>query len=89
MRTHERVCEIDDRFSVVDFSIKAKSRHCNDMDQAYFQTRNDLSMWTNVRDGNSLLLEYNPEEDNRLQSVSYLRHGLPKFYTLSPDAVHP
>lgn len=59
------------------------------MDQAYFNSRNDLTIWTNVRDGNSLLLEYNPDEENRLHSVCNLRHGLPKFFTLSSDAVHP
>ena len=45
-------------------------------------------MWTNVRDGNTLLLEYNPDEDNRLQGVTFLRQGLPKFYSLTADAVH-
>mmetsp|Transcript_27683 Transcript_27683/g.36964 ORF Transcript_27683/g.36964 Transcript_27683/m.36964 type:complete len:105 (+) Transcript_27683:375-689(+) len=88
MRVHERVCEIDDRYSVVDYSLKAKSRHCKDIDRAYFSTRNDLSILSNVRDGNSLLLEYNAEEDNRLQRVSILRQGLPKYFNLSSDAVH-
>ena len=36
MRVHERVCEVDDRFSVVDFSLKAKSRRSKDIDHAYF-----------------------------------------------------
>ena len=44
-------------------------------------------MWNNVRDGNTLLLEYNPDEDNRLQNVTFLRQGLPKFFNLSADAV--
>ena len=44
-------------------------------------------MWTNVRDGNTLLLEYNPDEDNRLQNVTVLRQGLPKFYNLSADSI--
>jgi hypothetical protein len=66
VRVHERVCEINDRFGVMDFSLKAKSRHSKDIDNAYFSARNDLSIWNNVRDGNTLLLEYNPDEDNRL-----------------------
>ena len=89
MRVHERVCEINDQYAVLDFSIKAKSRHCRDIDQAYFQARHDLSVWTNVRDGNSLLLELSHDEDNRVRNVSFLRQGLPKFFNLSPDAVHP
>lgn len=37
MRTHERNCEIQDNFGIMDFSLKAKSRQCKDTDQAYFQ----------------------------------------------------
>ena len=88
MRVHERVCEIDERYSIVDFSLKSKSRSSKDMDGAYFAARNDLTVWTNVREGNSLLLEYNPDEDNRLANVTNLRHGLPKIYTLTAEAVH-
>ena len=33
---HERVCELDDKYSIVDFSLRAKSRHCKDIDHAYF-----------------------------------------------------
>ena len=73
MRVHERVCEIDDRFGIMDFSLKAKSRHSKDIDSAYAQARADASVWTNVRDGNTLLLEYNQDEDNRLSGVSFLR----------------
>ena len=87
VRVHERVCEINDRFGVMDFSLKAKSRHSKDIENAYYAARNDLSIWNNVRDGNTLLLEYNPDEDNRLQNVTFLRQGLPKFFTLSADAV--
>jgi len=32
LRVHERVCEINDEFSIVDFSLKAKSRSCKDND---------------------------------------------------------
>lgn len=73
VRVHERVCEINDTYGVMDFSLKAKSRHSKDIDNAYYSARNDLSVWNNVRDGNTLLLEYNPEEDNRLQNVTFLR----------------
>ena len=66
VRVHERACEINDRFGVMDFSLKAKSRHAKDIDNAYYAARNDLTIWNNVRDGNTLLLEYNPDEDNRL-----------------------
>lgn len=89
MRSHERVCELEDKFSVVDFSLKAKSRQCKDLDSAYSQQRQDLSVWTNVREGNSLLLEHNQDEDNRVQKVSFLRQGLPKIFNLSSQAVHP
>ncbi len=89
MRSHERVCELDDKFSVVDFSLKAKSRQCRDADSAYFDQRQDLSIWTNVREGNSLLLEHNLDEGNRVQSVAFLRQGLPKIFNLSSEAVHP
>jgi len=71
----------------MDFSLKAKSRHSKDIDNAYFSARNDHSIWQNVRDGNTLLLEYNPDEDNRLANVTFLRQGLPKFFTLTADAV--
>ena len=88
VRVHERVCELDERFGVLDFTIKARSRNSKDIEHAYFQAHNDLTVWTNVRDGNTLLLEYNPDEDNRLQGVTFLRQGLPKFFNLTADAVH-
>ena len=87
LRVHERVCELDDKYSVVDYSLRAKSRHCKDIDNAYFKSSGDLSTWMNVRDGNSLLLEYNADEDNRLSSVQFLRQGLPRFFNLTADAV--
>lgn len=87
VRVHERVCEINDKYGVMDFSLKAKSRHSKDIDNAYFSARNDHSIWQNVRDGNTLLLEYNPDEDNRLANVTFLRQGLPKFFTLTADSV--
>ena len=40
-----------------------------------------------MRDGNTLLLENNPDEDYRLLNVTFLRQGLPKFFNLSADAV--
>ena len=88
MRTHERGCEIQDNFGIMDFSLKAKSRQCKDTDQAYFQQRQDSTVWTNVREGNSLLVEHNPDEDNRVSNVTFLRQGLPKIFNLSSDAVH-
>ena len=30
----------------------------------------------------TLKMEYNPDEDNRLQNVTVLRQGLPKFFNL-------
>jgi len=86
-RQHERVCEIDPKFGILDFSLKANSRKSKDVDNSYFLARNNLEIWTNVKEGNTLLLEYNPDEDNRLKTVSFLRQGLPKFFTLTADAV--
>ena len=44
-------------------------------------------MWTNVRIGNSLLLEYELDEDARLTSVVLLSHGLPNIFNLSLSSV--
>ena len=50
--------------------------------------RNDLSYLINVRDGNSLLVKYSADEDKRLESVTNLRCGLPRFFNLNVDSVH-
>ena len=89
MRVHERVCETNDQFSIVDFSLKAKSRHCKHNDYAYFFARNDLSIWSNIRDGNSLLVKYAEDDGDQVESVTTLRCGLPRFFNLTADAVHP
>jgi hypothetical protein len=44
-------------------------------------------VWANVKEGNTLLLEYNQEEDGRLKDATTLRMGLPKFFTLNYDAI--
>ena len=41
----------------------------------------------NVRDGNSLLLKYCADEENKVESVTTLRCGLPRFFNLSADSV--
>ena len=36
VRLHERVCEIDDRYGVLDFTLKSRSRNTKDIEHAYF-----------------------------------------------------
>ena len=67
MRSCEQVCEIDEKYGVLDYSIKSKSRKLPELDRAYWQACNDLTVWTNVRVGNALLLEYDLDEDARLK----------------------
>ena len=73
LRFCEQICEIDNKYGVLDFSIKAKSRTPHDIDIAYWQSRNELAVWSNIKIGNSLLLEYEIDEDARLCNVSLLR----------------
>ena len=87
VRQCEEMCKIDEAFSLIDYSIKAPSRLSEDLDRAYFDARQDLTVWSNVKEGNTLLLEHNMDEDGRLKRVSTLRTGLPKFYPLSFDAI--
>ena len=87
MRSIEEICKLDDLFSLLDFNIKSNSRQSIDQDRAYFEARQDTTVWANVREGNTLLLEYEPDEDGRLKKATTLRLGLPKFYPLNFDAI--
>ena len=73
-RQHERVCEIDDKYSIIDFSLKANSRSCRDVEKAYYQARNQTETWPNIKEGNSLILEHSGEGENKqVSQVSLLR----------------
>ena len=73
IRVHERQCEFNQSFGVIDYSLKANSRSCRDNDHAYFSARHDLTVWNNVHDGNSLLIEYSEAEENQVENVTFLR----------------
>ena len=85
VRVHERACELDERYAILDFSLRSKTRHSKEIDNSYYLARNDPSIWNNVRDGNTLLIEY--LEENKVENVTFLRQGLPKFFSLTSDAV--
>ena len=88
VRSVEKTCEIDDKFGVLDFSIKSKNRKLNETDLNFFDYKDDLTVWANCRIGNSLLLEYDLDEDSRIVNVSLLRQGLSKMYNLHMDAIN-
>lgn len=87
---HVRQCEeevkIDSNFNLIDFSIKATSSLADDIERAYFESREDLTVWANIKEGNTILLE-NSEDESRFKNVHTLRQGLPKFYPLLFDTV--
>lgn len=87
LRQVEQISELDEKFSILDFTLKAKSRSQRDVDHAFFQARHDLAVWANAKEGNALLLEYDLAAEARLERVSFLRQGLPRFYSLSAEAV--
>ena len=88
VRLHERSCELDARFGILDFSLKVKTRDCKDIDQAFFGARKSSQTWTNIKDGNTMLIELNQDEDNRIQEVTILRQGMPRLLPISPEAFH-
>ena len=69
---HVRQCEeevkIDSDFNLIDFSIKASSSLANDIERAYFESREDLTVWANIKEGNTILLE-NSEDESRFKNV--------------------
>lgn len=87
VRAIEEDCKIDANFSLLDFNIKSQSRRTIDQDRAYFGARQDTTVWANIKEGNTLLLEYEPEEDGAMTDATTLRMGLPKFFALNYDAI--
>ena len=71
---------------MIDFSIRATSGLTEDVERAYFEARQDLTVWANIREGNTLLLEKS-EDESKFKNVTTLRQGLPKFYLLNFDVV--
>lgn len=62
VRSCEEICKINEAFSLIDYSIKAGSRQSEDLDRAYFDVRQDPTVWANVKEGNTILLEYNTDD---------------------------
>ena len=45
-------------------------------------------MWANIREGNTILESYDPEDFEKLLSAKVCRQGLPKFFSLSHEFVN-
>ena len=86
VRQCEEECKFNDNFSLIDFSIRATSGLTDDVERAYFEARQDLTVWANIREGNTLLIEKS-EDESKFKNVMTLRQGLPKFYLLNFDVV--
>ena len=69
-----------------DFGIKA-GRSGIEHDKVYAKHPSDPTVWLNVRDGNSILESYNPDDYDELLSTEFIRRGLPKFFTLNHNFV--
>lgn len=72
---------------VVDYSIKS-GRTEEEVDSSYAAQKQDASVWTNIREGNTLLESYDPKDFSKLLSVSMIRQGLPKFFKLHLEAIN-
>ena len=56
VRQCEEECKFNDDFSLIDFSIRATSSLTEDVERAYFEARQDLTVYANIREGNTLLI---------------------------------
>ena len=72
VRQCEEECKFNDNFSLIDFSIRATSGLTDDVERAYFEARQDLTVWANIREGNTLLLEKS-EDESKFKNVTTLR----------------
>lgn len=71
---------------IVDYTIK-NGRKDTEIDSQYANEKQDASVWTNIREGNTLLESYDPKNFSKLLSVTMLRQGLPRFFKLHYDAI--
>ena len=85
-RSFSEECKLDPSFMVVDYSIKS-GRTEEEVDSSYAAQKQDASVWTNIREGNTLLESYDPKDFSKLLSVSMIRQGLPKFFKLHLEAI--